>query len=258
VGLSWAASTDNVGLVRYDVMRDGAIVGTASGTAFTDTTVAAATAYTYTVRAYDAAGNFSTSGPLSLTTPAAGSVFFDGFETGDLSSWTTVSGLGVGATLPHTGTYAARETSNGTATYAYKTLSGTATELWAQSWVYVLSRATSVNLFGYRTGTSASIVNVYVDTNGRLSLRNNVGGVTTYSTTTVAAGAWHRVVLHAIVNGTSSSLDVSLDGSPVPGLSLTGQNLGTTPIAKLQLGETSTGRTYDIVLDDVTVSATSL
>jgi hypothetical protein len=169
-----------------------------------------------------------------------------------------VSGLGVGTTLPHTGTYAARGTSSGTAAYAYKTLSAGSTELWAQGWVYVLSRSTSVNLFGYRTGTSASIVNVYIDASGRLSLRNNVAGVTTYSTTTIAAGSWHRVVLHAVVNGTASSLDVSLDGSQVPGLTLTGQNLGTTPITRLQLGETSTGRTYDVVLDDVTVSQSAL
>jgi hypothetical protein len=89
-------------------------------------------------------------------------------------------------------------------------------------------------------------------------LRNNIGGVTTYSNTTVAAGTWHRLVLHALVNGTSSSVDVSMDGITVSGLSLTGQDMGTNPVTKLQLGETATGRIYDIVFDDVTVAQSSL
>jgi hypothetical protein len=82
--------------------------------------------------------------------------------------------------------------------------------------------------------------------------------VTTYGTTTIAAGGWHRIVLHAIVNGTSSSLGVTADGTPVPNLTLTGQDLGTSQIARLQLGETSTGRTYDIAFDDVAVAQSAL
>jgi chitodextrinase len=255
--LNWTLSQDDVGVVRYDVLRNNTVIGTASGGSFTDTTVAPATTYGYTVRAYDAAGNFSTSGALSVTTPATGSLFNDGFESGDTSAWTTVSGLGVQSAIVHTGAFAARETSTGTATYAYKTVPSS-TELWAQGWVYVSSRSTSANLFGFRTSSGASIVNLYVDTTGRISLRNNIGAVTTYSTTQMPLGSWHRLVLHALVNGTSSTLGVTLDGTAVPGLALTGQDLGASPIAKLQLGETATARTYDIVLDDVAVSANAL
>jgi hypothetical protein len=183
-------------------------------------------------------------------------VFYDGFESGDLSQWTTVSGLGVTNALSHAGTFASRETSTGTATYAYKNLSSNYTELSMQAWVYVVSRSTSANLFGFRTSTGASIINLYLDTSGRVSLRNNAGGVTTNSAMVIAPGAWHLFTLHAIVNGTSSSVDVSVDGVTVPGLTLTGQDFGTSPIARLQLGETTTGRTYDIVLDDVTVAPT--
>ena len=64
-------------------------------------------------------------------------------------------------------------------------------------------------------------------------------------------------MLHALVNGADSAVDVSVDGNDV-GLNLTGQNLGSNPIAKLQLGETSTGRTYDIAFDDIAVSPSSL
>ena len=46
-------------------------MGEVSGTSFTDTTVAASTTYTYTVKAFDPSGNVSAaSEPLSVTTPA--------------------------------------------------------------------------------------------------------------------------------------------------------------------------------------------
>jgi hypothetical protein len=257
VALSWTPSTDNVGVVRYDILRNGAIVGSTAGNTFTDATVAPGTSYSYAVRAYDAVGNFATSGVRQVTTQVSGSVFVDGFESGDLSQWSPVSGnLTVQTSFVHTGTCAVRETSTGSATYAYKTLPATYTELWAQGWVYVSTRSTSANLFGFRTSTGASIVNTYIETSGRIAVRNNIGGVTTYGTTTIAAGGWRRVVLHALVNGTNSSIDVSVDGNVV--LNLAGQNLGSNPIAKLQLGETSTGRTYDIALDDIVVSPSSL
>ena len=254
LGLSWAPSTDNVGVVGYQVLRGGSVIASVSGTSYTDTTVAPGTSYTYQIVSYDAAGNTAASGTLQVTTPAPGTVFSDGFETGDLSQWTTVGGLSVQQALTHSGGYAAQETSTGTATYAYKTLSASHTELWAQSWVYVQSAVGSANLFGFRGSNGGSIINLYSSPTGKIALRNNVAEVTTTSTTPMPKGGWHLLVLHAIINGTSGSVDVSLDGTAVPGLTLTGQNLGTNPITALQLGDTSTGRTYSIDFDDVAVS----
>jgi fibronectin type 3 domain-containing protein len=60
VALDWAASTDAVGVVGYRVYRDGALVGTTSGTAYTDNPGGKkGMAYRYYVVAYDAAGNVS-------------------------------------------------------------------------------------------------------------------------------------------------------------------------------------------------------
>ena len=73
VSLSWTASTDNVGVAGYDVYRNSALVGTTSSASFTDSGLAASTTYTYTVTAYDAAGNASAaSSPVSATTAASG------------------------------------------------------------------------------------------------------------------------------------------------------------------------------------------
>jgi hypothetical protein len=72
VQLSWSASTDNVGVTGYDVLRGGTVIGTASGTNYTDNTVSPSTQYSYTVEAFDAAANDSNpSGPATVTTPAA-------------------------------------------------------------------------------------------------------------------------------------------------------------------------------------------
>lgn len=70
VTLTWAAATDNVGVAGYRVFRDGVKIGTTTDTRYGDTTVAASTKYTYTVKAYDAANNESAaSNLLAVTTP---------------------------------------------------------------------------------------------------------------------------------------------------------------------------------------------
>ncbi len=62
VALGWNASTDDVRVVAYIVLRDKVRIATvdATKTAYTDTNVVANTTYTYRVRAKDAAHNRST------------------------------------------------------------------------------------------------------------------------------------------------------------------------------------------------------
>ncbi len=67
--LSWSASTDNVGVTGYIVRRNGVQVATPATTSFADTGLSAATTYSYTVAARDAAGNISpNSATASVTT----------------------------------------------------------------------------------------------------------------------------------------------------------------------------------------------
>ncbi|MEV2216772.1 carbohydrate binding domain-containing protein [Streptomyces sp. NPDC050997] len=69
VSLSWNASTDNVGVTAYDIYSGSNQVLSVSGTSATVSGLAPATAYTFTVKARDAAGNTSAaSGPVSVTT----------------------------------------------------------------------------------------------------------------------------------------------------------------------------------------------
>jgi chitodextrinase len=72
VALSWQASTDNVGVAGYRVFRNGTQVAQTTSTAYTDSGLTGATTYTYTVSAYDAAGNVSaTSSPVNVATKSA-------------------------------------------------------------------------------------------------------------------------------------------------------------------------------------------
>jgi YD repeat-containing protein len=72
VNLSWSASTDNVGVAGYKIYRGGTQIGTSAGTSYTDSTTAPNSSYSYTVSAYDAAGNNSgQSGAVGVTTPSA-------------------------------------------------------------------------------------------------------------------------------------------------------------------------------------------
>ena len=74
VTLAWTMSTDNIGVAGYQVIRTGSLIAnTSSATrSFTDLTASSGATYTYTVRAFDAASNFSNlSNTVQVTTPTA-------------------------------------------------------------------------------------------------------------------------------------------------------------------------------------------
>lgn len=72
VDLQWNAASDDVGVTRYEIFRNDERVGTSTNTSFSDTGLTPDTAYTYEVKAYDAAGNESAmSEAFQVTTAAA-------------------------------------------------------------------------------------------------------------------------------------------------------------------------------------------
>jgi chitodextrinase len=71
VDLSWAPSTDDVGVTGYNIFRNGAQVGSSTTPSFADSTALPQTSYSYAVSAFDASGNTSAlSDPAAVTTPA--------------------------------------------------------------------------------------------------------------------------------------------------------------------------------------------
>lgn len=81
--LTWSASSDNVAVAGYELFQNGSSIGTTTGTSMTVGGLSQVTTYSLTVRARDAAGNWSSqSGALPVT-------------TADVSAPTVPSGLAV-------------------------------------------------------------------------------------------------------------------------------------------------------------------
>ena len=184
------------------------------------------------------------------TTPPTPPVFGDGFETGTLSAWTSNAGLTVQGALTHSGSFAARATTTNGNTYAKKTFPSSYNDAYSRVFVNLQSTSSQVNLLRHRTASDSSLAYVFVSSAGVLSVRNDVAGITTASSTIVQPGSgWHSIELHTLINGTSSVIEVWLDGVRVDALSST-TSLGSTNVGRIQLGEVQSGRTYDVAFDD--------
>jgi hypothetical protein len=260
VRIDWTAATDDTGVTGYDVLRDGQVIASVDGatTTSTDSTVLAGSSHTYAVRARDLAGNVSMlTTPVPVTTAAAATpVFSDGFETGDLSAWTTTAGLTVTTADHRNGSYAAEgNTTNGN-TYAKKTLPSTYTDAYARVGYKIKSQSAQVNLLRLRDAAGNSLGYVFLSSSGLLGVRNDVAATTTTSTVAPGTG-WHTVELHFGIS--TGTIEVWLDGSAVPALTTsTGANLGSAAVGGLQIGETQTGRTYDVLYDDAAFGTSRL
>ena len=233
-----STTTDGQGRYSISAVTEGSYAFTASASGYSPQTQTVAVGPAATV---------------SLNLSLVKRVFVDGFESGSMSAWTTNSGVGVQSTTVHSGAYAAQAVSTGTATYARDTFGSTYSSLYVRAYFQLRSLPSStVTLVGFRTGSSVSIARLYVDSQGRLALRNDAGATSTTGPL-VSLSSWHSVELHLVVNGTASTIEVWLDGNPVSALTMQTANLGSALIGQLQLGENQTGRTYDIAFDDLVV-----
>jgi hypothetical protein len=251
VQLSWAAASDDTGVTGYDVLRDGVVLASLPPvTTYTDGTASPSTTYAYTVRARDLAGNVSVPGPSAVvaTGPPPVPVFADGFESGDLSAWTTSGGLTIESTAVRSGAFGAEAATTNGNTYAKKTLAATYASGYGRVAFDVISQAGQINLLRMRDATAASLGYVYLTTGGQLAFHNDATGTNTVSGVIPGTG-WHSVELHLVTNGASSVVEVWLDGLAVSALSGP-TTLGSGPIGAFQIGDTQTGRTYDVVFDD--------
>ena len=162
--------------------------------------------------------------------------------------------LGVQQQEVANGTWAARATSIKAPAYASKTLDAAQADLYYRIKFKLISPPTSSLYLGkVRTETNASILGLYISARGKLSYRNDIGQVTRTSSQLVSPGQWHEVQLHVRVNHAEPSagqVEDWYDGTLVAELSRT-EDLGTAPIGRLQLGDNSAERTFDIAFDDV-------
>ena len=99
ITLNWTASTDNVAVTGYRIFRAGAQVGTSTSTSYQDSGLSASTQYSYTVAAFDAAGNVSAqSASASATTQAGTTGGGGGLPT--TIGWFQIPGTNYGSLCP--------------------------------------------------------------------------------------------------------------------------------------------------------------
>ncbi len=142
INLSWTASTDNIAVTGYKIFRGGVQVATSATTSYSDTGLTASTLYSYTVSAYDAAGNNSAlSISASATTLAVSAPI--------ISAITSSSITPTGATIAWT----TDQSADTQVEYGLTTAYGSATTLDATliiSHSQVLSSLTGSTLYHYR------------------------------------------------------------------------------------------------------------
>ena len=256
IKLTWTAATDNVAVTGYRIFRNAGAtpIGSVGGTTltYTDGSAAADTAYSYTVKAVDAAGNLS---PASTSASATTDIFSDGFESGNFSKWTSVNGLVIDTTDHFEGTRSAEANSKkNTVAYAVKQLPGTSTNLYYRvRFDILIGKPDTVNVLRFRTATGANLVALFYDDKKKLGYRNEVNSTSTTSSTTLSTGTWNEALVHVVVNGTASQVEVFLNGSKITALSKT-DSLGTTPIGQIVAGEALSGHAYDFGLDNLRIS----
>ena len=82
-------------------------------------------------------------------TPTSGAhtpIFSDGFESGNLSAWTTSGGLTVQSALVHSGSFAAQGNTTNGATYAKKLLPTTYSNGYARIYFNLVSYSSQVEI----------------------------------------------------------------------------------------------------------------
>jgi hypothetical protein len=257
IDLAWAASSDDESAVlTYRVFRDDPSnqVGEVSspGTepvAFTDRGLWPGGTHTYWVQAFDEAGNASAkvaSSPVSVM-PAA---FADDFSAG-LGGWTSVTRISIDPGSGSTAPPSAGGTPTAQSAFAFEDLAGPLGTVCASADVRVTSQGgAALDLLRLRTATGGAVAKTYIDGQGRLWVRSEFASTQVLSGVVLPAG-WNRVELCGTV-GAAGAWDLYLNGIRIVNGWVA--NTGTTPVGRIQIGDTA-AKTWVANWDDVVVDA---
>jgi hypothetical protein len=191
INLTWTASTDNVAVTGYQVFRNGTQVSTPATNSYSDTGLAAATSYSYTVKATDAAGNVSATSSAASATTQTGLTVTVTAPTGQLAAGTTQTTLSV--------------TTSVNATCAWSNTSGLA---FASMTTFTTTGGSShsTTLSGLTNGTSYTTYVKCKDTLGNISADSS----TSYSVASAGGGGGPITVGKTTTAGWANSGDANL------------------------------------------------
>ncbi|KRD45159.1 exoglucanase [Cellulomonas sp. Root930] len=196
VPLSWTASTDNVAVTGYNVYRGTTLVGTSTSTSYTVTGLTAATAYSFTVRAKDAAGNLSAASTAVSATTATGTVT-------DTTAPSVPTGLTAGTTTTTSvplSWNASTDNTGGTGVAGY--------EVYRGSTLVATTTSTSYTVTGLSAATAYSFTVRAKDLAGNVSAASSAVSATTQTGTVTDTTA--PSVPAGLTAGTTTTTSVPL------------------------------------------------
>ena len=204
-----------------------------------------------------------TSSTVKFTTAAAtNTVFSDGFESGDFASWSQVQTAGDGTAVVQsavvkTGAAAAQLSESATAgskAYIRKTLPSAQQELTVSGAFRIATAPASggnVPFFRLLDPASARVVSIYRQNGSAGTIGLGFGGTNVTTTGKLALGTWATVELHVITAGTSSTIEVKLNGAQV--YATTTASLGTAGVQTIQVGNDTAAQAFTLAADDIDV-----
>jgi chitodextrinase len=225
INLTWSASTDNVGVTGYNIYRNNTQIGTSPTNSYSDTGLTASTQYTYTVSAYDAAGNVSAqSGSASATTEGSGGGSYVGFLDTYSSLGATWGFSPYKLTNAYAGSWGSIERQSDGATTAIGFLSNgtvdvsTFNSFCANTNCYVTTLNDQVNGINATQTTFSKMPRVFVDSNGVLAVCPQPGS----TMTTQYNAAVNTPKQHLFAVAQLNYSDNRWSQSTTPGFSVTG------------------------------------
>jgi hypothetical protein len=199
-------------------------------------------------------------GAAAIAPAQAASLFTDGFESGTMSAWSTVTAaaggvVGVQSGTVHGGTKAAQlsETSaSGSLAYARTQLTGDQNDLTATGAFMVTTEGAAnanVPIFRFLDATGARAISLYRQNQSGNHIWVKVGnGSGALTTGLLPLSTWGVLSLHTIVAGTASTVSVSLNGTNI--YTTTTATL-SSPMRTVQVGNDTAAQTFGIFVDDV-------
>ena len=220
--------------------------------------------HSFAVEAIDAAGNVDPTPAGQTWTVASGLLLSDGFEAGVFRSpWIVTTGADgtavVQAATVHAGSYAAQfaETATtGSFANARASLTTARTALTITGFFDVVQEGAAganVPLLRLLDPTGARVLSLYRQNQSGDAVRINdlAGGAATSGK--LPLGAWGGFTLSLTVAGTSSTIDLKLNGVTI--YHTTAASLGTAGILTVQVGNDTSRQVGTVAVDDVTVSS---
>ena len=251
IQLSWSASTDASPPITYRIYRDGnpTSIGSTTSTTYSDTGLTPGSSHTYTVDALDSLSNPSLMSPVSASILVSGGatppIFSDDFTSGNLSAWTAFTRVTIDNATGSPAAPSARAQATAQSAFAYRDLTSS-TSTACMSVNVNLASGNSVDLFRLRSAANGPIVKVLVSSAGLLQIRSDFSWTSINSGIAIGTG-WHNVELCGTV-GAASTWNLYRDGVRI--VTDWAANTGTTPVARIQIGDTA-AKTFTANFDHV-------